>query len=570
MKLLKYLSIRKKMTVLLIIASLALLMSSVITFTSLKKVIDNSEVMYNQRMKANDWISEIRYSIRASEGYSLEVMLSNDESEEAGLRDSIARLKSTSGVYIKKYAELPLSKKERTMLISTQKTFEHYRIERTKALSLAFDGKNDEAYSYYKNNVVPTRNAVYQSLDIIANSNKDKMEELNKKSKDDASRGIMILVISTLVALVLIISVGMIIVRTITKPLKEIQGLMAQAGQGDLTVRSTHKGKDELAKLTEDFNAMLTGLGSILITVHESAVSLTHTSEQLSEKSDHTRQAAVNLTENIEELEEGAITQRTSTNESARAMEEMAIGINRIAESASTVSESAVKVSKDAKSGNELVQNTIEQMVSLQHSVEETSGVVKRLGEQSAQISQIVDIITSIAEQTNLLSLNAAIEAARAGEHGRGFAVVADEVRKLAEESKRSAEQITTFIQRIQQDTEEAVKMMTKGSADTTAGMKAVSQTGESFKLIVEQVERVAEQIEEVSAISEEMAASSEEISASVVEMDTIADVSLANASEIKNLTNTQLGSIDNISSSAVSLRQMAQDLKMITELFKF
>ena len=127
----------------------------------------------------------------------------------------------------------------------------------------------------------------------------------------------------------------------------------------------------------------------------------------------------------------------------------------------------------------------MDKMGHIESSVMDSAGVVKKLGESSQQIGQIVDTIAAIAEQTNLLALNAAIEAARAGEHGKGFAVVAEEVRKLAAESQSSAEEIRSRIQTIQGDTEQAVASMEGGTVEVQNGTSAIREVGVQFQDIL-------------------------------------------------------------------------------------
>ena len=125
--------------------------------------------------------------------------------------------------------------------------------------------------------------------------------------------------------------------------------------------------------------------------------------------------------------------QESSLENSVQSIDEMAIGIERIAENSQRASTLSAATMSSASEGNESVKLTLQQMVRIQETVSKTGKTIEELHNQSKEIDDIVTVITGIADQTNLLALNAAIEAARAGDAGKGFAVVADEVRKLAE-----------------------------------------------------------------------------------------------------------------------------------------
>ena len=127
----------------------------------------------------------------------------------------------------------------------------------------------------------------------------------------------------------------------------------------------------------------------------------------------------------------------------------------------------------------------------IQKTVSEANEKTKELENLTKQIGQISDVITGISDQTNLLALNAAIEAARAGEQGKGFAVVAGEVRKLAEESKKSASQITIIIQKIQESTEVVIDYMLNGQKEVDSGLIAVNEASEAFEKISKEIENV-------------------------------------------------------------------------------
>ena len=167
--------------------------------------------------------------------------------------------------------------------------------------------------------------------------------------------------------------------------------------------------------------------------------------------------------------------------------------------------------------GNQAIQAAVLQMNAIHDSIRELSGVVEGLGNHSQAIGQIIEVITGIANQTNLLALNAAIEAARAGEHGRGFAVVADEVRKLAEQSSRSAEQISQLINTIQSDTKHAMNSMEAGTREVQQGILVVHEAGETFGQIQMSIGTVSDQVHDVSAAAQEAAGLGKEAAISVI-----------------------------------------------------
>ncbi len=138
----------------------------------------------------------------------------------------------------------------------------------------------------------------------------------------------------------------------------------------------------------------------------------------------------------------------------------MAMSIDQVsanAEESAVVAERSVQI---AANGADVVNRSIEGMDTIREQIQETSKRIKRFGESSQEIGNIVALINDIADQTNILALNAAIQASMAGEAGRGFAVVADEVQRLAERSASATKQIEGLVKTIQTDTNEAVISM--------------------------------------------------------------------------------------------------------------
>lgn len=181
----------------------------------------------------------------------------------------------------------------------------------------------------------------------------------------------------------------------------------------------------------------------------------------------------------------------------------------------------------------------------------------------------MVSGITNIAEQTQLLSLNASIEAARAGEHGKGFAVVATEVKQLSEESQEFSSRIAGIIREVQTVTMSASKLMNQGVLDVDKGSAILDTAGSAFKQMTNSFHSIADQVSEVSAATEEISAGTEEVTAAMSDISEVTKGSFEHTKGIASAAEKQLTFMDEISSSAKTLSEMAEELKTALTTFK-
>lgn len=244
-----------------------------------------------------------------------------------------------------------------------------------------------------------------------------------------------------------------------------------------------------------------------------------------------------------------------STEETSASIEEVASASNQFASTveqmdsrAQAMASSATQILNATKTGNEGVMKAVGSTAALQSLMGEIAHTVEKLGEQSHQISEIVDVITGIAEQTNLLALNAAIEAARAGEHGRGFAVVAEEVRNLAEQSAASAAHITDLVRSIQGETQDTITGIKQGVKQAEENTEIVHETGSLISNIMESVNGIIAQLGELSNGLAEINTGSQEMAAT---------------------TEEQSASVDSIARSAQTLSHMSERLQELVSQFK-
>ncbi len=244
---------------------------------------------------------------------------------------------------------------------------------------------------------------------------------------------------------------------------------MANLADGDLTVHATVT-EDITGAIADSVNFTIDALRTLVTTINSTASEVSHSTE----KTQHT---ATELAQ--------------ASNKQAREIASASAAVTDMAESMSAVSSDAdnsVKVAQQsvdiAQKGAQVVRGTISSMENIRETIQETSKRIKRLGESSQEIGDIVGLITEIADQTNILALNAAIQASTAGDAGRGFAVVADEVQRLAERAGNATKQIEGLVNTIQADTNEAVKSMEMSTAGVVSGASMAEDAGVALKEI--------------------------------------------------------------------------------------
>lgn len=233
-----------------------------------------------------------------------------------------------------------------------------------------------------------------------------------------------------------------------------------------------------------------------------------------------------------------------------RAMNDLSNTISHVADMTDKVASVSHSTDLLSTKGAELAHQAEQGMQNIITSIGESSRMMNEMSEQMDHIGQIVKLISEIADQTNLLALNAAIEAARAGDAGRGFAVVADEVKALAVESQQSAEKISTIIQTLQKQSENAAGAMNRSSTEVSDGNKAVTATLNVFSDIVTHIQEISENTSAVASAAEEQAAAVQEITASVHELETQVTKTAEEAVSSAAATEETSAALDQISQS--------------------
>ncbi|MFD3445284.1 methyl-accepting chemotaxis protein [Microbacteriaceae bacterium 4G12] len=371
------------------------------------------------------------------------------------------------------------------------------------------------------------------------------------------------------IALVLGGIVIFFIIRSITRPLRQLVVSAKKVSEGDLTENIVVRSKDELGQLGNSFNEMAESLRTVIASINSSAGRVATASEELTASASLANEATEQITQAMEKVSNSSESQTQGVAHAATLLQEVNEGIQRVADGSTIISDSSLYTQQKAQDGGELVRKTLAQMKSIDESVNQSDRVIKLLDEKSRKIGDILEAIKNIADQTNLLALNAAIEAARAGEHGRGFAIVADEVRKLAEQSGQSSNEIDTLIKEIQQDMKQTVHAMGQVNDEVSSGLEIATQTEQSFAEIVTSTSNIASQISMMVQTIQQMSEGSQQVAAVANQAQNEAKENLTSTQSVVASSEEQLASMEEISASATSLSQMAEELQGMIGKFK-
>ncbi|MEC0707193.1 methyl-accepting chemotaxis protein [Bacillus haynesii] len=569
MNLLKNIKIRSKLFVIIIISALALSIVGIQGVGGLNKLSKGSEMIYQDQLIPNQLFARLKANNLDIDTYKFELMVTKDNDRNETLQKNIQEKNKENSTLMEKIDQLKLMDNVSEKYESFKSEYKKLQDISSEMLSLAVKNENDKAYDVYLKEMDPQRETVNQLIEDIQTLNADNAKTIYQRDSKEAGSIITLLIIVIAASLVLSISIGLLMTRLITKPIKDIQALFTETEQGDFTVKGTYQSKDELGLLTASFNKMVAGVRSIIETVGETSHQVASSSQELSASADESTKASEYISTTIQELAVGSDQQVESVENSRTVIKGMTEFAGRISSNAEKAAATADQTALMSLEGTKAIDKVSAQMKSINETVVSLSEAFKHLTERSNEIGNITEVITSIAEQTNLLALNAAIEAARAGEQGKGFAVVADEVRKLAEQSARSAEQITRLITIIQNDTKQTMNSVISATGEVKEGLVVVHEAGGAFQKIENSITEVVTQINDVTNLVKNLTAGTSEIETAISGVKEVAETAAGSTQTVSAATQEQLASMEEIAAASQILAQNAEELQHLIQKFK-
>ncbi len=411
-------------------------------------------------------------------------------------------------------------------------------------------GVLDQHYEYIEaktrlyNNIATLTKEVNQAMSILEQFNQqatNQMDQAILTADSTYNQGITKAVGIGIIVILLAISIGWYLARSVRRPLVSMLKTLESLTDGDMTQRTERSQFIEFNKLSHHINTLAGNLQQILSQLSQASEDLTKVA---AENQSTTALAKQRLND-----------QREQTVSVATAMTEMEHSVTDVSQSAQNTMERVHEVERASATGREVMSKNINIAHQLSTRLDDSVTAVSDLQQMSSNIGSILDVIRNIADQTNLLALNAAIEAARAGDQGRGFAVVADEVRVLAKRTTDSTSEIESMIQNLQSSSGQAMEMMQSCVTEMDNSINQASDANSAM----EEIQAI---IIEISQMSSQIAQSAEE------QRTTTADIARS-LEDISHIADTNYTAMEEVAEASSMLDTLATEQNQLVHKFK-
>ena len=323
---------------------------------------------------------------------------------------------------------------------------------------------------------------------------------------------------------------------------------------------------NEVISSQEEQSITMRKLSGILGKSSETTAVLTDSVHTLSEITEMTAKASEQVALNATKIANSSDHTLLYMQEAQTAAVNISQSLNQIASENSVIATITKQAYESNQSSSNVMKKAVNDMKTIEKTTKDSKEIIHKLNEQSAEIGNIIQVITDIASQTDLLSLNAAIESAQAGEFGRGFAVVSDEIRKLAMRTEKAANDISTIIKEVLIDTQAAVTSMDKNSQLVANGLVSIMEAEQAFEEGAKTGMEINDKIQSINTVTRRISDDGNRIVKIVTDMKDITKSSLDELQSIAAASEQQLASMEQVSDSVISISEMSRQLSAVTE----
>jgi methyl-accepting chemotaxis protein len=443
----------------------------------------------------------------------------------------------------------------RAVIENFKKTVADSKDATNRIIDLSLAGKESEAGALYQTEVRKHAKSMDSAGSAVVEYNNKYVASGSENTRKTIRISQTIFILLSVVSVFLCVLIGIMITKSIVRPLSLGVNFADSMARGDLTQNLGVKQNDEVGLLARSLNTMAMNLKEKIREIGMSSSTLSASSEELSAVSTQLASNAQEMTDQSTAVAAATEQAISNVNNISASAEEMSTGISTVATAIEEMSSSLNEVAKNCQKESQIATNANNQAKS-------TRDLMERLGGSSKEIGKVIDMINDIADQTNLLALNATIEAASAGEAGKGFAVVANEVKELAKQTAQATEQISRQIEEMQTSTGSAVTAI-EGIT------KIIEQINEISHTIVSAVEEQTTTINEIAKSVGGASLAATEIARNVGESAKgLSEVS-SNIQGMNRASTETAGGMQNIRQSSQDLAKLAAGLQKIVGQFK-
>jgi methyl-accepting chemotaxis protein len=377
------------------------------------------------------------------------------------------------------------------------------------------------------------------------------------------------LLLITLIIVIILVGIIIIVAKRMTKPLVNLCDFSEKIASGNLTTQLKVTTNDEIGKVGKSLNNTVNKLKEMISAISVSANEVSVLSDTLIIATDESLRGTDEISRSMQEIAGGAVTQAESASMASKVTSELIADIDEVFKKCNYMISVVKESQKVSSSGSQGVKDAIDSIKSIAatngYNVKETQNLLKK----SKEIGQIVYVISDIAEQTNLLALNAAIEAARAGEQGKGFLVVADEVKKLAEQSSTASNKIAELINGVQNQIQNIVEKMDKGTNDVMHGVDFATIVGKNFKDLEKVLNEISSIVAEVSIATNNMTNRANTTDEVISNVAAITEENSAATEQVTASNEEQTAYMHQIGETTNKLEELVGNLKSTVDKFK-
>ncbi|MDG0812046.1 methyl-accepting chemotaxis protein [Cohnella rhizosphaerae] len=362
--------------------------------------------------------------------------------------------------------------------------------------------------------------------------------------------------------------IGLFIMWTVGRPLGQLRTLMNEGERGNLTVRSSIRQKDEIGQVSDSFNRMMERITELVRQTNQSAREVLETASSLTLASTKTASAAKEIAVATEEIASGATNLAVESERGSEMTGQIGDKVVSVIDSNVEMGKSAYEVEEAGRKGTQYMAGLMEKTGHTEEMTRSMVDKVDKLKESTGSISKILELLGNMTKQTNILSLNATIEAARAGAAGRGFMVVADEIRKLADQSRQSIGVVGEIVDRIGQEIDETVSVLSDAYPLFKEQIEAVRDANKIFENVQSHMSDFNGRLNAATASVSQLEKAQETLTMTMTNVSAVAQQASATSEQVASLSNEQLGISDGLVQLSNKLETVSQQLRQSLSQF--